>query len=220
MTRVYRKTGVQGKAHVPIALADAMRASNQIDQCVIPVSRQGRQARSPLHRVLLPLYCLQYRRSVGGPAKYFYTVIKNFPPPPPDVIWEEIPRGSLAYRAQELLVDNREPTIGWASFFDTQTFIHAEATLPLRTHPDHHTNSVGRPVRTRVVHARRTQVPATLLALFYSIPVALLPPQVQNNDAVRGHLKDWFVAWHDEHRQALLERNGVLCGDAEMEMME
>jgi hypothetical protein len=217
-TRVYRKTGVTGLAVVPLAIANKLLDLGLVDVDEVPPSRQGRVAREPTRSRKLPLYCWKFRPTPNASARYYYTVIKNFPQPPPgNSFWVEVPRFSKAYMEQELIIHNRHPTIGWSSFFDTQTFLYIEATAPLRRHPDYQ-GRVGRPTRSRVVAAKRTRVPAALLSLFHSIPRHLLPATMRNDPDLIDHLQDWFVVWVEEHERAKREVHQVLMGDVETEM--
>jgi hypothetical protein len=122
-----------------------------------------------------------------------------------------------AYTEQELIIHNRQPTIGWSSFFDTQSFLYIETTPPLRRHPDHQ-GRVGRPTRSRVVLAKRSRVPAALLSFFHSITRHLLPAAMQNDPDLIDHHQNWFVVWNKEHERAKREVQEVLMGDVETEM--
>lgn len=203
--------------HVPVELAQEMLERGQVKPLPISPSRRNRQARVPTQRKMLPLHCVRFIQ--GSSSRYYYTVIDNFPHPPQDKVkWDIIPRFSPAYHAQELLLDQAEPSIGWASFFDTQSVIRVEASAALRRFPDH-TSFVGRPVLTKVVNARRLKVPAAMLSLFAKVPERTLPEGLRRASTVE-HLKAWFVSWTEEHALADRDVEGVRAGEMELMLRE
>lgn len=213
VTRVYRKTGRIGMASVPVDLAEFMLAKGQVRHLPVSPTRVGRKIRTPSKRMLLPLHCIRYKQ--GSSWRYYYTVIENFPHPPDSIIWETVPRFSPAYLQQELLLDEWEPSIGWASFFDTQSMMRVESTAALRRHPDQTTGLRGRPVKSRMIHAKKARAPAAMLSLFSKVPVKMLPAQVQGDKGKMIHLQEWFAAWNSDHNMAELEAEGVMNGEME-----